>query len=110
MTTVTIEVPDEAFAALRRSPRELGKEMRLAEVMVWYAQGRVSHENAASFAGLSRIEFIDALAAAKLPAFHVDVDELMEDVEIAHQAHREHVAAGLSRQSRSPGDAPGGSQ
>ena len=30
---------------------------------------------------MSRIAFIDALAAARLPAFHVDADELMEAVE-----------------------------
>ncbi len=84
--TVTIEVPDEAFAALHRSPQELGREMRLAAAMVWYTQGRISHEKAAFFAGVSRIDLIDALAAAKFPAFRVDVDELMEEVELAHQA------------------------
>ncbi len=86
MATITIEVPDEAFAALHRSPQELGREMRLAAAMVWYTQGRISHEKAASFAGVSRIDLIDALATVKLPAFPVDVDELMEDVELAHQA------------------------
>jgi len=110
MATVTIEVPDEAFAALHRSPQELGREMRLAAAMVWYTQGRISHEKAASFAGVSRIALIDALAAAKLPAFRVDVDELMEEVELADQAHCEHVTPGLSRPGRSSGDAPRGSQ
>src|SRR5436190_12635536 len=98
MATVTIEVPDDAFAALHRSPRELSLEMRLAAAMLWYTQGRISHERAAMFAGVSRIAFIDALAAAKLPAFHVDVDELMEEVESARQADREHLA------SRVPGE------
>ena len=51
--------------------------------MIWYTQGRISHEKAAQFSGVSRITFIDALAAAKLPAFHVDVDELMEDEALA---------------------------
>jgi len=110
MATVTIEVPDEALAALHCSPQELGREMRLAAAMVWYTQGRISHEKAASFAGVSRIDLSDALAAAKLPAFRVDVDELMEEVELAHQAHCEHVTPGLSRPGRSSGDAPGGNQ
>src|SRR5271166_1851931 len=82
MATLAIEVPDEAFAALHRSPQELGREMRLAAAMVWYTQGRISHEKAAQIAGVSRIDLIDALAAARLPAFHVDVDELMEEVEL----------------------------
>jgi predicted HTH domain antitoxin len=83
MATVTIEVPDEAFAALRRSPQELGREMRLAAAMLWYTQGRISHEKAAFLAGVSRLDFIDALAEANLPTFQVDVDELMEEVELA---------------------------
>ena len=100
MTTLTIEVPDDAFSSLHRSPQELSREMRLAAAMLWYTQGRISHEKAAQFAGISRIAFIDALAAAKLPAFHVDVDELMEEVASARQAYREHLS------SRVPG--PGG--
>ncbi|MGC8641467.1 MAG: UPF0175 family protein [Isosphaeraceae bacterium] len=110
MATVTIEVPDEALATLHRSPHELGREMRLAAAMVWYTQGRISHERAAACAGVSRIDFIDALAAAKLPAFRVGVDELMEEVELAHQADREHIAPGVPRPGRSRGDAPGGDQ
>jgi predicted HTH domain antitoxin len=94
MATVTIEIPDDAFATLHRSPKELSQEMRLASAMIWYAQGRISHEKAARFGGVSRIAFIDALASAKLPAFHVDVDELMEEVESARQAIREHIGSG----------------
>ena len=80
MATVTVELPDDTFPALQRSPQEVVQEMRLAAAMIWYVQGRISHERAAQFAGVSRIAFIDALAAAKLPAFHVDVDEVMEEV------------------------------
>jgi predicted HTH domain antitoxin len=106
MASVTIEVPDDAFETLHRSPQELSREIRLAAAMVWYTERRVSHEKAAQFAGVSRIDFIDALAAARLPAFHVDLGELMEEVELARQASREHVAPGLSCPSRSAGDAP----
>ncbi len=110
MPTVTIEVPDDAFAALHSSPQELGREMKLAAAMVWYTQGRISHERAAEFAGVSRIELIDALAAARLPAFSVDADELMEEVDVARKALREHIAAGVPRSSGSAGDVDGGSR
>jgi predicted HTH domain antitoxin len=109
MATVTIELPDDAFAALHRSPKELSQEMRLAAAMLWYTQGRISHEKAALFAGVSRITFIDALAAAKLPAFHVDVDELKEEVEGAYQAVREHVAPRVPGPGEPAGDPAGGS-
>jgi predicted HTH domain antitoxin len=108
MATVTIDVPDDAFAALRRSPKEFSQEMRLAAAMLWYTQGRISHEKAAQVAGVSRIAFIDALAAAKLPAFHVDVEELMEEVAGARQADRQHIAPGVPGQSRAAGDAADG--
>jgi len=108
MATVTIEVPDDAFEALHRSPQELGREIRLAAAMLWHSQGCISHEQAAQIAGVSRIDLIDALAAARLSAFHVDVDELMEEVELARQAICEHVAPGLSRPSGSAEDAEGG--
>ena len=72
--------------------------MRLASAMLWYAEGRISHEKAAELAGVTRIALIDALARAKLPAFHVDHDELRQEVESALQANREHVAPGV------PGD------
>ena len=89
MATLTIEVPDEVFAALPRSPQDFGREMRLAAAMLWYTQGRISHEKAAFLAGVSRLDFIDALAAAKVPAFQVDVGQLMKDLELADHAHRE---------------------
>ena len=108
MATVTIEVPDDAFAVLHRSPKELSQEIRLAAAMLWYTQGRISHEKAAHLAGISRIAFIDALAAAKLPAFHVDVDELMEEVESARQADREYLAPRVPGSSGTTGDASTG--
>ena len=108
MTSITIEVPGDPFAASRRSPHELGREMRLAAAMLWYAQGRISHEKAAEFAGISRIALIDALAAARLPAFPVDVDELMEEVERARLPDRERLAPGLPGAGGPAGAAPGG--
>ena len=107
MATVTIEA-DDAFEVLHRSPQELSQEIRLAAAMLWYSQGRFSHEKAAQFAGVSRIDLIDVSAAARLPAFHVDVDEVMEEVELARQAICEHIAPGLPRSRGAPEDAQGG--
>ena len=107
MATVIIDIPDDAFATLHRSPKELSQEIRLAAAMIWYTQGRISHEKTAQFSGVSRIGFIDALAAARLPAFHVDVDELMEEVECASSAIREHFASGVSGSGESARDAEG---
>jgi hypothetical protein len=35
MTTVTIELPDDVYSALRRSPEEVIWEMRLAAAVKW---------------------------------------------------------------------------
>ena len=110
-TAHPVDPAQVALAGVGRGGRPWNRAIcSLAAAMVWYTQGRISHEKAASFAGVSRIDFIDSLAATKRPAFRVDVDELMEEVELAHQANREHVAPGLSRPGRSSGNAPGRSQ
>jgi len=81
MATVTVEVPDDAFSALRRSPREFAQEMRLAAAIQWYHQGLISQGKAAEIAGLSRAEFLEALFRAKVPACQVTIEELKEELE-----------------------------
>jgi predicted HTH domain antitoxin len=106
--SILIELPQDGLAPIAESPDAFAKEMRLAAAMLWYVQGRVSHERAAQYAGISRIAFIDAIAAAKLPAFYVDVDEVMEEVQNARDAIRQHVAAGVPGAGGSPGNLAGG--
>ena len=81
MATVTVEVPDSAFSALRRSPREFAQEMRIAAAIQWYHQGLISQGKAAEIAGLSRADFLDALFRAKVPACQVTIEELKEELE-----------------------------
>ena len=57
MPTVTVDLPEEAFSALRRSPGEFAREMQLAAAMLWYSRGMLSQERAAEIAGLNRKEF-----------------------------------------------------
>jgi len=65
---------------LRLSPDETARAIRLAAAMHWYAKGVISEEKAAIFAGLSRSDFLRALAQAEVPVFHVDIDELRREV------------------------------
>lgn len=80
MTTMTIDLPDSAFSALRKDPDEFVKEMRVEAATQWYAQGRVSQEKGAEVAGLSRAEFIDELATRKIPVDQVTFEELKEEI------------------------------
>jgi len=56
MTTITMQLPDEIFSALRRSPEEFARELRLAAAIHWYSTGQISQEQAAQVAGLDRGE------------------------------------------------------
>jgi len=80
MTRLTIEMPDEVYTALRRSPAEVQKEVRLAAAIRWYSQGIISQERAAGIAGLDRTDFLMALGREKVDAFHVDFDELAREI------------------------------
>jgi predicted HTH domain antitoxin len=80
MTTVTIELPDDVYSALRRSPQEIIREMRLAAAVEWYAQERISQGKGAEIAGLSRAEFIDELARRKIPVAQIRPEELWQEV------------------------------
>jgi predicted HTH domain antitoxin len=82
MTTLTMTLPDEVFSALKRSPEEFGRELRLAAAVHWYSRGEVSQEKAAQIAGLSRKEFLLALAREKVDAFLVDFDDLKHELEL----------------------------
>jgi predicted HTH domain antitoxin len=83
MTTITLEFPEEAFAALRRSPEAFAAEIRLAAAIHWYQQGVVSQGRAAMLAGLPRMEFLDQLAHRGIDVVHVDMAELRREAESA---------------------------
>jgi predicted HTH domain antitoxin len=80
MRQLTIELPDEALAALALTPEEATREAKRVTAVHWYAQGRISQGTGAAIAGLSRAQFIEALAATRVPAIQVTADELREEL------------------------------
>ena len=81
MATITYDLPTSAFSALRLSPREFAREMRIAACVQWYAQGIVSQEKAVEIAGLDRAEFLEELLRRKVPASQATFEELLEEIE-----------------------------
>lgn len=81
--TLTLEFPDDAFSALRSSPEEFGRELRLAAAIKWYEMERISQGKAAEISGLSRSDFIDALSRYGVSPIQVSPSELEAEVEQA---------------------------
>ena len=80
MSTVSLDFDNSLFGALRLSPDEFGREMRIAAAVQWYSEGAVSQEKAAELAGLSRIEFLDELHRRKVSACQTTQEEIREEI------------------------------
>lgn len=79
MVQMTIEMPEEALAALRKDPQEFARELRLAAAVKWYELKLMTQERAARVAGLSRAEFLTALGRLSVSPFQYDAEEMLEE-------------------------------
>lgn len=83
MPELTVELPESAFAALRKDPSEFASEMRIAAAVKWYELGMISQEKAAEIAGLSRAHFISALNRLHVSPLQYSSKELGEELQDA---------------------------
>ncbi len=81
MSQVTIDLDNDVLSALRRSPDEFVKEMRLAAAIHWSEHGEISQEKAAQIAGMDRTDFLLALWRAGSDAFLVDFADLERELQ-----------------------------
>jgi hypothetical protein len=72
----TIELPENVFSLLRKSPTEFVGELRLAAAVKWYELGMISQSKAAELAAVSRQEFLEALSRFKISPFQVTSGEI----------------------------------
>lgn len=80
MTNITLNLPETAFSALRKTPDEFAQEMRIAASVKWYELEQISQGKAAEIAGLTRAEFIQALSRYKVSPFQYTKADLEREL------------------------------
>ncbi|RMH58138.1 MAG: UPF0175 family protein [Candidatus Hydrogenedentota bacterium] len=80
MPTVSFEISESVLAGLRDDPDQFGRDLRLAAAVKWYETGKVSQGRAAEIAGLSRAEFLVALARFGTTPFQASPREISKEI------------------------------
>jgi predicted HTH domain antitoxin len=79
MVQIAFEVPESVLGTMRMDTRAFTRDLRLAAAVKWYERRIISQGRAAEIAGVSRVEFIDALNRLGVTPFQTDADELVRE-------------------------------
>ena len=77
-SAVTVMIPDDTFATVRRAPDEVARDMRIAVAVRWYQLGLVSQGKGAEIAGLTRADFLVALSEFGISASQESAEVIRE--------------------------------
>lgn len=86
MTTISIEIPETIFSALRKDPQEFTQELRLVAAIKWYELGQITQGQAAEIAGLNRAEFINILSRYQVSTFQYTPEEIEADLQSINES------------------------
>jgi len=76
MTTMSFELPETAFSALRLSPVDYLREMRCAAAVKWYEMRKISQGKGAELCGVTRAEFLKILSDYRVSILQDDEKSL----------------------------------
>jgi len=85
MPQVLLDLPDDLLLALREQPEEVLHEVRLIAAIHYLKEKRLSLGQAARLAGVSRLDFLDLLAARGIPAFDLSAADAGAEIAAAQR-------------------------
>ena len=85
MPQVLLDLPDDLFLTLREQPEEVLHEVRLLAAIHYLQAKRLSLGQAARLAGVSRLDFLDLLAARGISAFDLSAADAMAEIAAAQR-------------------------
>ena len=78
MVHIAFDLNEGALAGVRQDVPTFTRELRLAAAVKWYELRRLSQGRAAEIAGLSRVEFVEALGRYEVSPFQETLEDLVE--------------------------------
>lgn len=85
MPHVSMDIPDDLLLTLREQPAEFAQEMHLVTAIHHFREKRLSLGQADRLAGMSRLDFLDALAIRGIPAFDLSAEDAMVEIAAARK-------------------------
>ena len=83
MPYVSFEIPDDLLLTLREQPAELSQEIRLVTAIHYLREKHLSLGQAARFAGVNRLDFLDVLTSRGVPAFDLSEADALAEIAAA---------------------------
>jgi len=77
---IEMDFPESAFSALRLSPAQFARELRLAAALKWYEAGMISQSKAAELAAVPREAFLLSAGRFQVSAVQTTPEELAEEL------------------------------